>query len=534
MEGFAERLLANTSKPLSHPALLVLEDGCVFSGRSVGASGEASGEICFNTSLEGYPEVITDPSYAGQIVVMCYPQIGNYGMCAADVQAARPALRGLVVRDMCAEPSNWRSEESLPAFCAREGIVAIEGVDTRALVQHIRDFGAQRAVISSADTDSASLLAKVRQSPSLVGENLVQGVSCARAYAFGGADVPREHAFAVTGATEPRFRVVVYDCGVKRSILQQLVYGGCELQVVPWDTPAEEVLAAQPDGVFMSNGPGDPEAVGETFAQVERLLGRVPVFGICLGHQMMALAAGAQIEKLKFGHHGGNHPVMNLMSGRVEITAQNHGFNPMFPSLGKLLPELSGGISEQAADLRFWSERRVSPVVENPRFGRIRLTHVNLNDGTAEGMAFLDIPAFSVQYHPEASPGPTDSRYLFRAFTRMMDAWKAGDGPTDWSEALSIDIAKARLAGWRFGTETSDEGREAIPGERFRTSEPGDGGVSCERFRGSDEGREAMPGERFRTSENVWYNPPHIFASSGLSEPGVASRPLIGSGETHA
>ncbi|MBR3258572.1 MAG: glutamine-hydrolyzing carbamoyl-phosphate synthase small subunit, partial [Eggerthellaceae bacterium] len=500
MEGFAERLLANTSKPLSHPALLVLEDGCVFSGRRVGASGEVFGEICFNTALEGYPEVITDPSYAGQIVVMCYPQIGNYGICADDLQAPRPALRGLVVRDMCAEPSNWRSEESLPEFCAREGIVAIEGVDTRALVQHIRDYGAKRAVISSVDGDAASLLAKVRQSPSLVGENLAAGVSCAEAYGFGAADVPRGHTFAVEGVcgagaedAPARYRVVVYDCGAKRSILQQLVYAGCELSVVPWDTPAEEVLAAQPDGVFMSNGPGDPEAVGETFAQVERLLGRVPVFGICLGHQMMALAAGAQIEKLKFGHHGGNHPVMNLMSGRVEITAQNHGFNPVFPSLGKLLPELSGGISEQAADLRFWSERRVSPVVENPRFGRIRLTHVNLNDGTAEGMAFLDIPAFSVQYHPEASPGPTDSRYLFRAFTRMMDAWKAGDGPTDWSEALSIDIAKARLAGWRFASSGSDEGREAIPGERFRTSEPGDGGVSCERFRERDEGREAIP-----------------------------------------
>ena len=456
MTGFAERLLANTSKPLSHPATLVLEDGTVFSGRSVGAAGEAFGEICFNTSLEGYPEVITDPSYAGQIVVMTYPQIGNYGMCASDVQAVRPALRGLVVRDMCAVPSNWRCEESLPEFCAREGIVAIEGVDTRALVQHIRDFGAQRAVISSVDSDVERLLAKVRKSPSLVGENLVAGVSCAGAYAFGAADVPAEHAFAVTGTAKPRFRVAVYDCGVKRSILQQLVYAGCELTVVPWDTPADEVLALSPDGVFMSNGPGDPEAVGATFAQVERLLGRVPVFGICLGHQMMSLAAGAAIEKLKFGHHGGNHPVMNLMTGRVEITAQNHGFNLVFPSLGPLVPELSGGFAEHGADLRFWSERRISPVVANERFGRIRLTHVNLNDGTAEGMAFLDIPAFSVQYHPEASPGPTDSRYLFRAFTGTMEAWAAGATSDDWSQTLAIDIAKARLAGWRFGAEAGD------------------------------------------------------------------------------
>ena len=507
MDGFAERLLANTSKPLSLPATLVLEDGTVFRGRSVGAAGEAFGEICFNTSLEGYPEVITDPSYAGQIVVMCYPQIGNYGMCADDVQAARPALRGLVVRDMCATPSNWRCEESLPAFCAREGIVAIQGVDTRALVQHIRDAGAQRAVVSSVDEDVASLLAKVRKSPSLVGENLAAGVSCGEPYAFGSADVPGKHAFAVAGAdadAAPRYRVAVYDCGVKRSILQQLVYAGCELVVVPWNTPADDVLAFLPDGVFMSNGPGDPEAVGATFAQVERLLGRVPVFGICLGHQMMSLAAGADIQKLKFGHHGGNHPVMNLMTGRVEITAQNHGFNPVFGSLGPLVPELSGGVAEHTSDLRFWSEQHISPVVANPRFGRIRLTHVNLNDGTAEGMAFLDIPAFSVQYHPEASPGPTDSRYLFRAFTRMMDSWGAGVAPEDWSQALAIDIAKARLAGWRFAVEVQESGREAVPGERFRTS------------------------------EKVWYNPPHFFASSGLSEPGTASRPDGSSGEANA
>ena len=519
MDGFVERLTAAPAKPLPHPALLALEDGTVFRGVACGADGEAFGEICFNTSLEGYLEIITDPSYAGQIVVLTYPQVGNYGVCLEDCQAAHPALRGLVVHDMCAEPSNWRSDMSLPEYCLREGIVAVQGMDTRALVRHIRDFGAQKAGISTLETDGEALVRRVQASPSIVGVNLAAGVSCGVPYAFGTADLPASHAFAVAAPAKPRHRVVVYDCGVKRSILEGLARAGCALEVVPWDTPAAEVLAAAPDGVFLSNGPGDPEAVKATYAQVQRLLGRVPVFGICLGHQMMSLAAGARIVKLPFGHHGGNQPVMNLMTGRVEVTAQNHGFNLDFPSLGPLVPELSGGVTEHAVDLRFWCERKVAPVVANERFGRIRLTHVNLNDGTAEGMAFLDIPAFSVQYHPEASPGPTDAHYLFEAFARLMDDFKLRGAAANTSEALAIDIAKARLAGWRFGAETQESAQGATPCERFRTSEAGE---------------EEAPCERFRTSEKMWYNPPHFFTSPGLSEQGSPSFPAYGSGDSRA
>ena len=498
-------------------AMLVLEDGTAFAGTSCGAPGEVFGEICFNTSLEGYLEVISDPSYAGQIVVMTYPQVGNYGVCLEDCQGAgpagvrrSPALRGLVVRDMCAEPSNWRCDLGLPEYCLREGITAIEGLDTRALVRHIRDFGAQRAVISTRDLDAASLLAKVRQSPSIVGVNLASGVSCTAPYAFGAADLPQSHAFAKPEARKPRFRVTVYDCGVKRSILENLVRAGCALDVVPWDTPAEEVLAGKPDGVFLSNGPGDPEAVTATYMQVERLLGRVPVFGICLGHQMMSLAAGARMEKLPFGHHGGNQPVMNLMTHRVEVTAQNHGFNLDFASLGALCPGLSGGVEEHPADLRFWIGRRVAPVVENARFGRVALTHVNVNDGTAEGMAFLDIPAFSVQYHPEASPGPTDAHYLFTAFVRLMEAHASGRA-ADTLSCLDIDIATSRLSGWRFGRMADDE-------------DSSQGKLSC---------------ERFRTSENgtIWQDNDSataVFASSGPSERGNFPCGVVGAGETHA
>ena len=454
MSELSEKLLAATSKGAGTPALLVLEDGTVFRGRACGAAGEAFGEICFNTSLEGYLEVITDPSYAGQIVAMTYPQIGNYGVSREDCQASHPALRALVVRDMCAVPSNWRSEESLPEFLRDEGVVAIEGVDTRALVRRVREAGAMRAGVSTEDLDATSLLAKVRASEPLVGVNLAASVSCAASHAFGVDDLPKSHAFAVAPAAGPRFSVVAYDCGVKRSILEGLVRAGCALTVVPWDTPAEEVLALAPDGVFLSNGPGDPDAVSGTYTQVERLLGRVPVFGICLGHQMISLAAGASIEKLKFGHHGGNHPVMNLLTHRVEITAQNHGFGLVFPSLGPLVPELSGGVSEHPSDgdLRFWAERGIAPVVANERFGRIRLTHVNLNDGTAEGMAFLDIPAFSVQYHPEAAPGPTDAHYLFTAFARLMEGR---------ADNLNIDIAKDRLSDWTFGSAVLPNGGTA-------------------------------------------------------------------------
>ena len=495
----SQKLLEHTSKPKRVPALLALEDGSVYrgfacgagveeEGEAVGAEGagaasatgaagatgatgagaastasagetdaaaagrEVFGEICFNTSLEGYLEVITDPSYAGQIVVMTYPQIGNYGLTPDDYQAAHPALRGLVVRDMCYTPSNWRSSKSLPAFLQENNVVALEGIDTRALVRHIRDFGAQRAGIAVGEKNeaqTAAFIQRVRESESLVGVNLARTVSCESTHPFTAAELPKSQAFALSAAAKPRYKVTVYDCGAKLSILQNLVRTGCELTVVPWNTPAEEVLATHPNGVFLSNGPGDPDAVTETFAQAEKLLGKVPVFGICLGHQMMSLASGAHMEKLKYGHHGGNQPVMNLVTKRVEITAQNHGFGLLFPTLGPLVPELSGGFTEHVNDLRFWNEHNIAPVVQNPRFGRIQLTHINLNDGTAEGIAFLDIPAFCVQYHPEAAPGPTDAHYLFTAFARMMDGMSA-------AEALNIDIAADRLSGWNFGREKGE------------------------------------------------------------------------------
>ena len=414
----------------------------VFRGFACGAPGEVFGEVCFNTSLEGYLEVITDPSYAGQIVTLTYPQVGNYGVCLDDVQHESPALRGLVVRDLCATPSHWRSELSLSEFLRTAGVVAIEGVDTRSLVRHIREAGAMRAGLSTLDTDETSLLAKVCAAEALVGANLVRTVSSEASKQHG--HLPKSHAFALADAMPSKHTVVAYDCGVKDAILQNLVRCGCEVVTVPWDTSADEVLARRPDGVFLSNGPGDPDAVSETAAQAEKLLGHVPLFGICLGHQMLSKAAGARIEKLKYGHRGGNHPVMNLLSGRVEVTAQNHGFGPVFSSLGPLIAEESGGVSAHEDDLRAWVRRGVAPVVANERFGRIQLTHVNLNDGTPEGMAFLDVPAFSVQYHPEAAPGPTDAHDLFSAFMRLM----AGD-----RDYLNIDIACDRLAGWRFAEQ---------------------------------------------------------------------------------
>lgn len=441
MSRLSDEIRAKTSKGVSEPALLVLEDGTVFEGFSCAAPGEVFGEICFNTSLEGYLEVITDPSYAGQIVTMTYPQIGNYGVSEEDVQRSDVFLRGLVVRDMCQTPSNWRSSISLPEFLKREGVVAIEGIDTRALVRHIREAGAMRAGLSTICLDSDKLLEKVLASESIVGENLVKGVSESDAN-VSSADSDK-HSFAIDqdDLKQGNYKVVAYDCGAKESIIDNLRRIGADVEVVGWDTPAEEVLDMDCDGIFLSNGPGDPDAVEGTYDQVSKLLGKVPIFGICLGHQMLSKAAGADIEKLKFGHRGGNQPVMNLLTNRVEITAQNHGFGQVFQSLGPIVADESGGYEDHEADLRIWAKRGVAPVVKNDKYGRIRLTHVNLNDGTPEGMEFLDLPAFSVQYHPEANPGPTDSHYLFTAFARLMDGEK---------DYLGIDIAKDRLAGWKF------------------------------------------------------------------------------------
>jgi carbamoyl-phosphate synthase small subunit len=420
--------------------MLVLEDGTSFAGTGCGAAGEVAGELCFNTSMVGYPEVISDPSYAGQILAMTYPQIGNYGVARADLQRDTPALRGLVVRDMCREPSNFRSECPLPDFLVEQGVVAIEGVDTRRLTRHVRDNGAMRAVVSTVDTDVSSLLAKAQAASSLVALNLARTVSVREPFEYAADADDAAYAFLLKPAPAPRRHVVAYDCGMKRGILRNLHRAGCRVTVVPWDTPAADVLALEPDGVFFSNGPGDPEPVRETAAAARALIGRLPLFGICLGHQLIALGAGAQTEKLRFGHRGANHPVMNLRTRRVEITAQNHGFGIVFPSLGPLVPEASDGAAEHEGDLRLWAERGCAPVVRNAEFGRIQLTHVNLNDGTPEGLAFLDHPVFGVQYHPEASPGPTDAHYLFTAFMRLMD------GRADY---LDIDLAGDRLAEWR-------------------------------------------------------------------------------------
>jgi len=404
-------------------ALLALEDGTVFPGASCGATGEASGELCFNTSMAGYQEILTDPSYAGQIVTMTMPHIGNYGVNGADMESRGIFAKGFVVREMCEEPSSWRAEQSLPEFLAARDVVAISGVDTRRLTKHLREHGAMRAVISTTDLDAGSLVAKAKASPGLVGRDLVAEVACTAPYRWG-TESPCDSELPVdTGVlpVEPAYRVVAFDSGVKYNILRRLADMGCDVTVVPPSISAEEVLALDPDGLFFANGPGDPSAVGYLYATLRDLLGVKPVFGICLGHQMLSLAVGAETYKLKYGHRGGNQPVMNLLSGRVEITSQNHGFCVDFGSIGPLVPEESRGLTLDADDLGAWVSAGVAPVVRSERFGRVQLTHVNLNDMTTEGIRLMDVPAFSVQYHPEAAPGPHDARYLFGAFARLMD-----------------------------------------------------------------------------------------------------------------
>ena len=351
-------------------ALLVLADGTTFEGEAIGADppgGVATGEVVFNTVLTGYQEVITDPSYAGQIITFTYPHIGNYGTNAIDDEAAHPACRGVVVRDLARRHSNWRAESDLDGFLRRNGIPGIGGVDTRRLTRHIREAGSMPAAFGTAA--ESTLQAAARAEPGTEGIDLVAGVSTAEAYTVGHG---------------PR-RVVAYDFGIKRTILRHLGELAV-VEVVPADTPADAVLEREPDGVFLSNGPGDPAAVGYAIDAIGDLLGEVPVFGICLGHQLMATALGGTTHKLPFGHHGGNHPVRHLHSGAVEITSQNHNY----------------AVTEGSID-------------------RAEVTHVNLNDGVIEGIRCTDVPAFSVQYHPEAGPGPHDSRYLFTLFERLMD-----------------------------------------------------------------------------------------------------------------
>ncbi len=365
-------------------AVLLLEDGARFEGTAFGALGEAFGEVVFNTSMTGYQEILTDPSYRGQIVTMTYPLIGNYGVNAEDVESEKPWLSGFVVREASAAPSNWRSTKDLGSYLAENGIVGIQGIDTRALTRHLRIHGAKHGMISSLGTDGETLKKRLAESPRIVGTDLVRGVTCRAPY---GWDEPL--AWQRTEASGKRPHVAVLDCGVKRNILRHLVSAGCRVTVAPASMTAGQIRALKPDGLLLSNGPGDPDPLEYAVSTIKALLGKLPIFGICLGHELLGLAMGGKIYKLKFGHHGGNHPVKDLDTGRIAITSQNHGFN--------VDPESIPGSGT-------------------------RITHVNLYDKTAEGMENKDLRLFSVQYHPEAGPGPHDSAPLFRRFAEMMKA----------------------------------------------------------------------------------------------------------------
>ncbi len=383
--------MASTGK---QKGILALEDGRIFEGLSFGAEGESAGEAVFNTSMAGYQEILTDPSYNGQIVTMTYPLIGNYGVNMEDVESYRPHVQGFVVREHSRIVSNWRAAMSLPDYLKTNGIVAIEGVDTRALTKHLRSAGAKKAVISTVDLNPQSLVEKARQWPGLIGRDLVKEVTCKTSFPWPNDDCDRS---VTTPANARRFKVIAYDFGLKYSIARLLVAHGFDVTVVPASTDAAAVLSQKPDGLFLSNGPGDPEGVPYAAAAVRELAGKLPIFGICLGHQIIALAFGAKTYKLKFGHRGGNHPVLNYATKRVEITCQNHGFAVSVESL--------------------------EPVGLAP-------THVNLNDQTSEGLRHRELPIFSVQYHPEASPGPHDSRYLFEDFANLMTRWAQGNAQT--------------------------------------------------------------------------------------------------------
>lgn len=377
-----------TNTPAPTVAKLALEDGTVFEGVSIGAQGETDGEVCFNTSMTGYQEVLTDPSYTGQLVTMTYPLIGNYGISSEDAESGKPQLSGFIVRESSRIASNFRSEESLTDYLKRHNVVAIESIDTRALVRRLRSQGAMRGVLSTSDLNDESLVAKAKASPGLVGRDLVQEVTGKEVQTWS-KPLSEWTRLDGSGSSEEETtgpHIVAFDFGMKWNIPRHLVGQGCRVTVVPGQTSADDVLALKPDGVFLSNGPGDPEPVGYAIDTIQGLLGKKPIFGICLGHQLLSLACGAKTFKMKFGHRGANHPVLDLKTDTVEITSQNHGFAVD----GETLP------------------------------AELEVTHTSLNDQTVEGVSHKSFPAFSVQYHPEASAGPHDSHYLFDRFMESM------------------------------------------------------------------------------------------------------------------
>jgi len=370
-------------------AILALSDGTIFEGENFGATGENLGEVVFNTSMTGYQEVLTDPSYKGQIVTMTYPLIGNYGCNEIDVESIRPQVEGFVVHEYSAHYSNWRARWSLGDYLEEHGIIGIQGIDTRALTKRLRIHGVMNGVLSTTELDPQNLIAKAQAWHGLVGMDMVQFVTCPSPYLWkqSGTELTASNPLtSVEARLEPRFRVIAIDFGVKYNILRQLTQHGCQVQVVPAQTPAEEILAADPDGICLSNGPGDPEPVDYAVETIRKLIGKKPIFGICLGHQLLGLTFGGKTFKLKFGHRGTNQPVKRFENGQVEITSQNHGFCVDIDSLPNT----------------------------------VEITHINLNDQTLEGIQHKEYPIFSVQYHPEASPGPHDASYLFSKFTDLM------------------------------------------------------------------------------------------------------------------